>query len=596
VGLGVVRFPLAFVLIPKNYIFLSGECMAISLNPTVKDVKTVTDIYEKIDSLNQRAWELEVTDPQEGMRVTKEAFLLSTSADLRQKYYQKGIADSLFNQAHFNLKRGDYQLALSQALETLSIYTDLKDRHRQAQTLRHLGGIYLSINEFNKGMSTLIKALDIARNLDDPIPMGETLLNIGMAYLMAGDSIQAMIEFKKSLQIFQSRDDIRLLTYAYCNLAAAYKAQGEYELFYQYLERASRYADQIGYDYIRNDILRQKGQYELMLGNLDTAYKLFQESMQLSQRHGFQADEVASAIWLSEVDYRHGKLQDTIDRLLDALVRSRKNHYDEGCLRAHQKLSLVYEEMSNFKQAYDHLKVFYELEKRINLEKNDLKFKTLETVYRTQALQSEARIIQTKNEQLEKEISERKWVEEALRQSEDKYRRMANLDPLTALNNRRFFYELALGEMRRVKRYHRPMSILMVDLDQFKNVNDRFGHLAGDQVLQWVAQRLQDFLREVDILGRFGGEEFILLLPETPAEQSHHVAQRLCQQFADARFEVRGELVTVTISIGVAAYEDDISLDELIDRADSAMYVAKDAGRNQACLWGTCLPIEQKTA
>lgn len=540
----------------------------------------------EIDHFNAKAWELDSINPQEGMRLSKQAYKFSTSGDFLQENYQKGIADSLFNQSHINLHLGDYQLALSQSLNSLSIYNDLRDSRRQAETLLNLGSIYLSINEFNKAMSTLIKALDIARHLDDPQPMGEILLNMGMTYLYAGDSGHALTEFKKSLQIFQTADNHKMMAYVYCNLAAANLVENENELFLQYIERGEKYADQIGSNYIKICILLQRGQYQIISGDLDTANQYFQESLRLAKRQGYQADEIASIIWVSEVNYRQGKLEEAVILLNGALEGARKHRYAEGMLKAHQKLASIFEDLGDYFQACDHLKNYYEIEQQINTEKNDLKYKSLETVYRTQVMQSEARIIQTKNHQLEKEISERKWVEEALRMSEDKYRRLASLDPLTGLNNRRFFYQLALSEIRRVKRYAHPTTLLIIDIDRFKSINERLGHLAGDDVLKVIANQIKGFVREVDILGRFGGEEFILLLPETNLERGHQVAQRLCCQIEDVRFEISGELIQVQVSIGVAAYEKDLPLDFLIDRADQAMQAAKKAGRNRVCIWG----------
>ncbi len=559
--------------------------MTISINSPTSKEQTIPQTKEDIDLLNERAWHLESIDPREGLTLSKEAYHLSTTGKFHMEIYQRGVADSLFNQFHFNLNRGDYYLALSQSLEALSVYNDQKNTERQARTLCNMGAVYLAMNEYSKAMDTLLKGLTIARNLINPIPMGEILLNIGIAYLFAGDLNQALSRFKKSLQIFQSSDDLKMLAYAYCNLAAVYKLMGEDDIYLQYADRSQRFAEQIGSDYIKIDLLRQRGQHQFNQGNIERSLEHFQESLILSQKHGYQADEVAAAIWISEVDCQLGNTAAAADRLTEALVWARKYRYEEGCLRAYHKLSQIFASAEDYPQAYENLKAFYELEQRISKEKNELRFKTIETVYRTQAIQKEARIIQTKNEQLEKEIAERKWVEEALRQSEDKYRRLANLDALTVLNNRRFFYELAIIEMRRVRRYRHPMCILMIDIDRFKKINDRLGHLAGDQVLTWVARCLEEFLREVDIIGRFGGEEFIVLLPETDEEQGKGVAQRLCRQFADADFEIRNEHIHITVSIGLSSFEPESTLDSLIDHADQAMYAAKQAGRNRAFVW-----------
>ncbi len=559
--------------------------MTISTQSPTSDEKTRIQGTDQIDSLNTEAWLCESIDPNQGLKLSKEAYYLSTSGYFHMEIYKRGVADSLFNQAHFNLNRGDYYLALSQANEALAIYNDLKENARQARTLCNMGAAYLGLNEYGKSMDTLLKGLTIARNLLDPVPMGEILLNIGIAYLFAGDFQQALIEFKKSYQIFQGCDDIKMLTYTYCNLAAVYTLLGEDEIYAQYAERGFRYAEQIGSDYIKLDLLRQRGQHQLRQGNLKQAHQCFQDSLMLAQKHGYQADEVAAAIWISELDGYLGNTQQAIERLLEIQEKARKYRFEEGSLRISRKLAEIYAQTGNYQQAYDNLKSFSEINHRLSKEKNELRFKTIETVYRTQAIQNEAKIIQSKNEQLEKEIAERKWVEEALRQSEEKYRRLANLDALTSLNNRRFFYELAVNEIRRVRRYRHPMCILMVDIDHFKKVNDHMGHLAGDQVLQWVARKLEDLLREVDIIGRFGGEEFVILLPETDVEQAECVALRLCQQFAESTFEIRQEQVQVTISIGISTYVPGASLDNLIDHADQALYAAKQAGRNRVFVW-----------
>ena len=560
--------------------------MPVSSNKSQQLPRSSVEKQLEIDHINAKAWDLDSINPQEGMRLSEQAYQLSTSGDFLQKNYQKGIADSLFNQSHINLHLGEYQLALSQSLDALSTYNDLRDSQRQAETLLNLGAIYLSINEYNKAMSTLIKALDIARHLEDPQPMGEILLNMGMTYLYAGDSGHALTEFKKSLQIFQTAENHKMMAFVYCNLAAANLVENDYGLFIQYIERGEKYADKVGSNYIKICILLQRGQYQIILGDLEAANQYFQESLRLAKRQGYQADEIASIIWISEVNYRQGKLEEAVTLLNEALERARKQRYAEGRLKAHQKLAAIFEDLGDYYHACDHLKNYYEIEQQITTEKNDLKYKSLETVYRTQVMQSEARIIQTKNHQLEKEISERKWVEEALRLSEDKYRRLASLDPLTGLNNRRFFYQLAQNEIRRVKRYAHPTTLLIIDIDRFKNINERLGHLAGDEVLKVIASQIKEFVREVDILGRFGGEEFILLLPETNLESGRQVAQRLCCQIEDSRFEISGEMIQVQVSIGVAAYENELPLDFLIDRADQAMQAAKKAGRNKVCIWG----------
>jgi diguanylate cyclase (GGDEF)-like protein len=177
---------------------------------------------------------------------------------------------------------------------------------------------------------------------------------------------------------------------------------------------------------------------------------------------------------------------------------------------------------------------------------------------------------------------------------------IADKDPLTSpMYNRRKFYELAEREFSRAKRYPASISAMMLDVDHFKNVNDQFGHKIGDLVLKMIAQICMQNVRNVDIVGRHGGEEFIILFPSTNAKSAAEVAERIRRQVVEANinnggqfFEtVNGTMISpetmhVTVSIGIAELDGTYtSIDILVDHADRAMYLAKNEGRNRVKIW-----------
>ena len=169
------------------------------------------------------------------------------------------------------------------------------------------------------------------------------------------------------------------------------------------------------------------------------------------------------------------------------------------------------------------------------------------------------------------------------------YQRVESLavtDALTGLFVRRHFLERAREELTRSKRHKLSCTILMVDLDHFKQKNDTHGHLVGDVVLRDVARLLAKNLREVDLIARYGGEEFILMLIETMPKQALPIAQRLAQLVAVHPIRAYDELLTQTVSIGVAGFpEHGDTLEALIERADQALYAAKRQGRNRVVVW-----------
>jgi diguanylate cyclase (GGDEF)-like protein len=161
----------------------------------------------------------------------------------------------------------------------------------------------------------------------------------------------------------------------------------------------------------------------------------------------------------------------------------------------------------------------------------------------------------------------------------DNYKALGRTDPLTEVLNRRAFYDLAEMELNKARRYQKPLSVLYVDVDNFKQINDRLGHHAGDALLCSTAKTIKSNIRAIDIIARFGGDEFVVLLAETGPESIALVARK-----------IRGKLLQlmqnknwpVTFSIGAVTFENPpCSVDELIDAADSQMYFAKNSGKNR---------------
>jgi diguanylate cyclase (GGDEF)-like protein len=163
---------------------------------------------------------------------------------------------------------------------------------------------------------------------------------------------------------------------------------------------------------------------------------------------------------------------------------------------------------------------------------------------------------------------------------------LAVTDTLTGLYNRRYFFEFAVQEFERSRRYARPLSVLMLDIDHFKKVNDTYGHLVGDRLLSELAKQCKSTLRDADVMARYGGEEFVVLLPETPARLALLAAERLWKAIAGVQLDVEGQTVSVSVSLGVAELDSGCpNLEALLGRADQALYRAKIAGRGQILMW-----------
>ncbi len=189
-----------------------------------------------------------------------------------------------------------------------------------------------------------------------------------------------------------------------------------------------------------------------------------------------------------------------------------------------------------------------------------------------------------------RDISQRKALQEQLRTQ-------AITDELTGLPNRRWLLELTQSEIRRARRLRHPLSLAVIDLDHFKQINDLHGHAAGDQALVAFTDTCRKIVREIDVLARFGGDEFVLLLPATAPEQAMEILQRLRLTLASQVFEVAGTRLLLTVSAGVSHLSDPHdSVDTLLERADQALYQAKAAGRNSVVRYSDTLALRPPRA
>lgn len=179
-----------------------------------------------------------------------------------------------------------------------------------------------------------------------------------------------------------------------------------------------------------------------------------------------------------------------------------------------------------------------------------------------------------------------------LTRANERLKALSVTDDLTGLNNRRFFFEILENDINQSLRHGHPLSVLLLDIDNFKSVNDRFGHFTGDEVLMEFAKLLRKNTRRGDTVARFGGEEFAVILSHTAENGSLMAAEILRKKLQAADFSNIGKKISITVSIGVAEFDRDFKdAEEILSRADIALYGAKSSGRNTVCY----LPVKSKT-
>lgn len=191
------------------------------------------------------------------------------------------------------------------------------------------------------------------------------------------------------------------------------------------------------------------------------------------------------------------------------------------------------------------------------------------------------RALQASEQQLVTSNAELVTVNRRLEEATEALRLEAIHDPLSGLFNRRAFFDTLQRESNRAARHDAPLALIMADLDHFKSINDRYGHVTGDEVIREVSRRLQAAVRASDVVARYGGEEFVVLAPDCHIDAAFEVAQRVRTSVCRAPISIAGGAIAVTISVGVAAARDVKDGAALVQAADEALYRAKHGGRNR---------------
>ncbi|MCP5151645.1 MAG: GGDEF domain-containing protein [Ectothiorhodospiraceae bacterium] len=297
--------------------------------------------------------------------------------------------------------------------------------------------------------------------------------------------------------------------------------------------------------------------------------------LMVAVRRALAKERDAIEAFLGQVTERLGELDEFIGRV-------REGHQDSRCAGDALRESVA-GDIVGLTAAMDSSDSFEALKATVTERLSHIESRL------TQFLQAEAERNAESSRELERlsqRLRDSETVAAKLRQHLDVQRQRAMHDALTGLYNRRALDERLAEEHARHLRHGGGLAVLVLDVDHFKRINDQFGHAAGDRVLKAVGQVLARCTRASDVVGRFGGEEFLCLLPGTNAEQALVLADKLRVRLAETRFRHRDDTVQVTVSIGVAAFTAGEAPDAVIERADVALYAAKRGGRNRCVAAG----------
>ena len=471
--------------------------------------------------------------------------------------------------------------AVPSFLQALTCYNPASDLPETIPAHIGLGVGYMDLGVYPEAMQHLMRALTLCRNSKDKRGEIIALLQLGRLYHLRSEMTKALSHLDQAKErVAELPNNDPLEADILLNLSNTYRATNQ-------LQRAVQAGLRSVEIYQQNKCRSGEAQALNALGEAYLEIKDYQHALEILQLTAETAENNGQRLEYSRALRKIGALharQERNDLALKYLSRALEIAIDINSHREQAECfcekATIYKTSGEYRLALEYLEMYYNLNRAAFDVESDRRLKSIEIIHQVENTRKDAEIFHLRNVQLQQEVEERKKAQSALEH-------LATQDPLTGLTNRRHFLELARRAFTQASRYHRPMTVMMIDVDQFKLINDTFGHKAGDNVLIAVAAAMHETLRTVDILGRFGGDEFVILLPETETEGAFCLAERL-RSCLIARNEATGVVtLPVTLSIGIAYYTNDpnLTLDTLLQQADKAMYLSKQGGRNRVTIY-----------
>ncbi len=541
---------------------------------------TSIELEAQLDQVGQDAHRLRFRDPALAVQLCLDIINQAEEFENASRSLKNQTGRLKLQLSSLYIRLIAYDRALSEALEAYTIYEEIDLSSGVARSFNALGLANVHLGTYAEALEHLLNALRFATEMEDDSLRATVLNNLGLLYIRMEEYQQALEYLTKSLELASSLQNKEIEADLLENICVAYLNLGKFNDALAHSQRGIVLYQRSQNRFGEANALSTAGEVYAAMGHTIEALRYFQRSLQICQEIDFVQGTANAHLLIGNIELQSGDLDNALRHMVQAIEDAEKGQDTNLIFRAHYHLSNIYRQMENYQMALSHYEKFHQIKESVFNEDMTTKIRSLEIMHRVRETQQDSEIYRLRNVELTREIEERK-------KAQSKLERIATLDPLTGLLNRRHFFELTQQELDRSRRYDRPLSVIMMDIDHFKQVNDHFGHLVGDRVIVEVARRIQKALRRIDQACRYGGEEFAILLPETTLTQAEMVGTRLWQ-LVSRQPTVSGELkLKITVSVGVATYHQEgiIAVDTLLDRADKAMYYGKQHGRNRVVIY-----------
>jgi diguanylate cyclase (GGDEF)-like protein len=565
---------------------------------------------ERLGLLNRLAAQKVEKDPLKASRLAEEALVLARRLDDRE-----AEATAVYLLADAARVQGDHRLALERFQTARQLFAALGNQPELGRSLRRIGDLYYFLGDYELALQRYLEALQHFERLarDDPRGKGPLHLAhlqaaIGNVLRASGDSAGAQQYYEKALAAYERLGFAAGASGATYNLGLIQQDLKKYQEAIRYFERSRDAAIALGDDYLLSLAVGSAGSAHLELGQLDRADELIRQALAQCEKAQRHRGILANLANLARVQHLQGRSADalkTLDRALALAVKLGDRRIEADI---HEEKAAIQERVGDYRAALSSFRTYQALNQELVGAEKASRLNKLRIVHETGKKEQEIALL-TAGRELERLVRwtvigallfsfvflgllfsryrlrvrtareiDAKNVE--LQAAYARVEELSRTDELTGLLNRRAVLEIVALERARCERSGETFALVLADVDDFKRCNDQWGHACGDEVLRELARLVRSAVRTTDTVGRWGGEEFLLVLPATDEDGASQVAEKIRSLVAGSPIPWEGREITLTMTLGVAI-ESSGDIETALRRADDALYTGKRRGKNR---------------
>jgi diguanylate cyclase (GGDEF)-like protein len=550
---------------------------------TTQAVNIVIDhSIQELDQLLDQAWIIRSGEAQRCILLSQEALARAVAMA-----YRRGIGLGRRNLGFGHFVAAEYEQAIDALSEGLEIGRELEDHTLLRDCSNYLGAVYSSLGDYATSIEYVQATLDLSRVARDREGIASALTNLGSLHHCLGHDEQAVEFHLESVKLSQELSDQKRESAALNNLGIALTKLGRYEQAAQVLNQVLPLARTLEDGFAEGRALANIAEVYGHLGRHQEALGASERSLALLRTSGGPEGETQGLFSLGMAHFNLGSLEESAGLFGLALQMAETTGSKGLAQQLHRQLAVVHKALGDLDKALTHYERHHSLERELSSEEAERKVRATSVQREAERARAESEIFRLRNIELARAVSSFTEVDkqksELLRELHEKsteLERQVHEDGLTGLYNRRHLETTLTEEFTRCRQNRLPLCVAMIDVDHFKQINDRFSHMMGDRVLIQLATLLRNSSRGRDTVARYGGEEFVIAMPATSETQALVSCERLRQAVEEFDWSVFHPELHLTISIGLADDRDMENHEKQLQRADARLYEAKRHGRN----------------